>query len=88
MVYMEFLNKWSDKINKALPLGAKKEIAERVDRAPSLISDILNNKIEERKHDVSDETIKEVIRIAIEIINQKEQIGEELSREFYAVSNQ
>ena len=79
---MEFLNKWSDKINKALPLGAKKEIAERVDRAPSLISDILKNKIEERKHDVSDETVNEVLRIAIEIILRTEKIGEELQIEF------
>jgi uncharacterized protein YqeY len=84
---MEFLNKYSKKINMALPLGAKKEIAETVGRAQSLISDILNNKIEERKHDVSEETVLKVIQLAIEIINRKEAIGKELEREFFAVSS-
>jgi hypothetical protein len=84
---MEFLNKWGDKINKALPLGAKKEIAQKVNRSAVLVTVILKNQIQERRHDISEETIREVLRLAIEIINRNEVIGKELEREFFAISS-
>jgi hypothetical protein len=87
MTYMEFLNKWGEKINGALPLGAKKEIAHKVNRSATVVSVILKNQIKERKHEISDDTIREVLRHAIDIINRNERIGQELEKEFDGVSS-